>query len=616
MRFLRGLSGTFIIAFALTSALPLALVAFFAVRNFNRSIVEEHLDRLGGIAELKAGEVDVLIRAKRDALETLAGLPPVPADSAALIREHANGRGETPEHASRHDRLREILRLVMASDPSFAEISFVDDAGDIHISSNARREGTAAGDEAWLIGARESAYVGPIGHAPNGELGLAIAVPIQRDAHSPRGVIAAEVNLSAANAILENPAGLGASGRTYLISPAGEMLTLPRSRGGSGGIPDAERLAARCFGTGDDVSPLAADPTAEQSVLVALRRLPAGGACLVAEIPQDEAFRPLALFRNFMVAISIFALLIAVAFGLGIARAIIREIVRLKHAARAVAGGDLAKPIRSAGANEIADLARELDLMRVNLARAGERERIMSDVKSKFIFIAAHQLRTPLSGVKWALRTLLSGEVGRITRMQRRYVERAYDSNERMIRLVADLLDVSRLEEGRFGYEFAVADFRAFAESLAEEYRPRFEEQRIAFELHLPGTRMPVSFDLERLALALRNLIENALHYTEEGGRVSLGVTESPDAITVEIADTGVGIPAGQQEKLFTKFFRGENVIRMQTEGTGLGLFIARNIIAAHGGAIAIASEEGKGTTVSFHIPRVHPPNLPGQTPS
>ena len=182
-----------------------------------------------------------------------------------------------------------------------------------------------------------------------------------------------------------------------------------------------------------------------------------------------------------------------------------------------------------------------------------------------------------------------------------------------MVRLVAALLDVSRLEEEKSGYEFAVDDFRAFVESIAEEYRPRFEKKQIAFELHLPGTRMPVPFDPDRLTLAFQNIIENALHYTEVGGRVSLNVTESPDAVTVEITDTGVGIPESQQEKLFTKFFRGENVIRMQTEGTGLGLFIARNIIMAHGGTIAVTSEEGKGTTVILRIPRKHSPHPSGQ---
>jgi len=613
MRFLRGLSGTFIIAFALTSALPLALVAFFAVQHFNRSLEQEYRDRLAGIAELKADQVNALIEAKQRALETLAGLPPLPEDITALVREHAGGESPASVHAKRHERVREILRLVMASDPSFTDISFADDAGTVHISSQARREGADVRGEAWLIGAKDAAYLGPLERSSNGELGLVIAVPMNRNTPSPDGVIAAGVRLSAVNTILENAAGLDASGRTYLISPAGEMLTLPRNGVGRAGIPDARQLALRCFGAEAEGSSSGA--TADELMLAAFHRLPAGNACLVAEILKDEAFRPLALFRRFMAATSAFALLVAISFGFGIARAVIREIVRLKQAARAVAGGDLATPIRSDAVREIAELARELDLMRENLARANEREKTISAVKTEFIFIAAHQLRTPLSGVKWALKTLLAGDVGRITKMQRRYIERAYDSNERMIRLVADLLDVSRLEEGKFGYEFAVTDFRAFAGSIAEEYRPRFEEKRIAFEIHLPGTRMPVSFDPDRLALALRNVIENALGYTEHGGRVSLNVTESPDGIAVEIADTGVGIPENQREKLFTKFFRGENVIRMQTEGTGLGLFIARNVITAHGGSIAVASEEGKGTTVTFRIPRKRSPNPSGQAP-
>lgn len=608
MRFLRGLSGTFIIAFALTSALPLALVAFFAVRNFNRSIEGEYRDRLAAIAALRAGEIIAHVEAKRAALETLANLPPFADDVSSLLRKRMGKPRETPLH----DRIRSFLRLAAASDPSFAEISLADDAGLIHVSSNAEREGTAGDGEAWLIGARNAPYTGPLERASNGHLVLTIAVPAGRGEPALRGTIVARVDLSAASGVAENLAGLGGTEGVYLISPSGGILAAPEDQWMRSGSLDTRRLAERCFAP--EFPPL--ERADDGSALRALHRLPDRGACVVAEIPRSEAFRPLALFRNFMVATSVFALLIAVAFGLGIARAVIRQIIRLKQTARAVAGGDLTQPIQSAGTNEIAELARELDLMRQNLSRASERERTLGAMKSEFIFIAAHQLRTPLSGVKWALKTLLAGDVGRITRLQRRYAERAYESNERMIRLVSDLLDVSRLEEGKFGYEFAVNDFRAFVESLAGEYRPRFEEKRIGFDLHMPGTRMPVLFDPERLALALRNVIENALNYTPAGGRVSLGVTESPDAVTLELADTGVGIPQRQQEKLFTKFFRGENVIRMQTEGTGLGLFIARNIVAAHGGTITIASEEGKGTAVTIRIPRSHAPNPPGPTPS
>ncbi len=237
------------------------------------------------------------------------------------------------------------------------------------------------------------------------------------------------------------------------------------------------------------------------------------------------------------------------------------------------------------------------------------REKTISRLKSEFISIAAHQLRTPLSAIKWTLRMLLDGDIGTISAEQTKFLERGYETNERMIKLVSDLLNVSRIEEGRFGYEFISFSMEKIIDDLLPDYKLRLEKKHLALIYAAPSksaTPIPlIKMDPRRMRLALQNLLDNAVHYTPPRGEItlSLAIDKKRDAIVAQVKDTGVGIPKHQMNRLFTKFFRAENVMRMQTEGSGLGLYIVRNIVKRHGGEIEVESEEGRGTTFTIYLP-------------
>ncbi len=232
------------------------------------------------------------------------------------------------------------------------------------------------------------------------------------------------------------------------------------------------------------------------------------------------------------------------------------------------------------------------------------REKTISRLKSEFISIAAHQLRTPLSAIKWTFRMILDGDIGKVTNEQKTFLERGFYTNERMIKLVSDLLNVSRIEEGRFGYEFVVFPVEKIISDLLQDYEPRFREKHIRYSLRKSTESLPViKIDPQRLRLALQNVIDNAINYTLPAGEVTITLEQKDEFLTVKIKDTGVGIPRAQMERLFSKFFRGENVMRMQTEGSGLGLYIVKNIMKRHGGDVLIESEEGVGTTVTLTLP-------------
>jgi signal transduction histidine kinase len=241
----------------------------------------------------------------------------------------------------------------------------------------------------------------------------------------------------------------------------------------------------------------------------------------------------------------------------------------------------------------------------LELTRANERLRRLDEMKSNFISVVAHQLRTPLSGVKWTLNLLLSGDIGgELPTEQRTYLFKAYESNERMIALVNDMLRADRIESAKIHYSFQPLQLLDLFDNILFELLPQAEKKgiRIRFERRPPELRK-VSADPERIRAVLQNLIENSVRYSRTGGVVELGVKDEGDEVLVFVKDEGIGIPKDQQQHIFERFFRARNAIKTETEGSGLGLFIVKSIIERHGGKIWFEGEEGKGVTFYFTLP-------------
>jgi len=232
------------------------------------------------------------------------------------------------------------------------------------------------------------------------------------------------------------------------------------------------------------------------------------------------------------------------------------------------------------------------------------REKLIEKMKTEFVSISAHQLRTPLSAIKWTLKMLLDGDLGPITDEQREFIEKTYKSNERMINLINDLLNVTRIEEGRYLYKPVLAQIENIVQSVIDSRKEEIKRKKLKFRFKKPKKKLPkVKVDVEKIGLAISNLIDNAIKYTLAGGKVTVSLEYTKKEIEFSVKDTGVGIPKDQQGRIFSKFFRGANVMRMETEGSGLGLFITKQIIEAHGGKIWFESEENKGTTFHFTLP-------------
>ena len=231
-------------------------------------------------------------------------------------------------------------------------------------------------------------------------------------------------------------------------------------------------------------------------------------------------------------------------------------------------------------------------------------EKEIDTMKSEFVSVASHQLRTPLSAIKWFLEMLIAGDAGAINENQKEFLDRAYESNERMIKLVNDLLNVSRMESGKIKFEPKPTHLEEIFQSVITELTPLTRARNITIQSAFADAKLPEVFvDPDKIRQVIMNLVSNAIKYTSGHGKIELFYERHPNELVLNIKDNGIGIPKDQQHKVFNKFFRADNVMKVQTEGSGLGLYIGRAIVEASSGRMWFASQENKGTTFSFALP-------------
>jgi two-component system phosphate regulon sensor histidine kinase PhoR len=249
------------------------------------------------------------------------------------------------------------------------------------------------------------------------------------------------------------------------------------------------------------------------------------------------------------------------------------------------------------------DTARLLIRRDLALSRANEQLRALDSAKSEFISVAAHQLRTPLSAIKWILAMLakeqFTNEAERIE-----FIDSARGSVDRMIALVNDLLRADHLQAGKEQFSFVPLDLAEILRETAVEVAALASRKQIKLDA-APLPAMPVSGDREKLLGVFRNLLDNAVKYTPAMGRVGLVASVEGAQAVVRVTDTGIGIEKEQQPRLFSKFFRTDSAMRVDTNGTGLGLFFVRQVVIRHGGSVEVESAQGKGSTFTVRLPLV-----------
>jgi signal transduction histidine kinase len=296
------------------------------------------------------------------------------------------------------------------------------------------------------------------------------------------------------------------------------------------------------------------------------------------------------------------ALLTFLFFAVG--RYVATPIRRITRAMTAFAETGAAPAEMSSGwvPNEVRTLKEAFLKLAGGVAEVHKHDVEISRVKSDFISTAAHQLRTPLTGVRWALEAL---QMEQLTESQKALVASAVEKSHQLVAVVGTLLDISSIESGKYKYDFKEMSLDPIVDAVTRDFQALAAKTNVALFFEKSGNASAVvRIDQERIRWVLNNLIENAIRYTPAGGQVRVTTLLAPGRAYVKVRDTGIGIAPADRGNIFERFYRAPNAIAKENGGNGLGLYIARTVATDHGGDLNFESNQGgSGTTFTLSLP-------------
>ncbi len=249
-------------------------------------------------------------------------------------------------------------------------------------------------------------------------------------------------------------------------------------------------------------------------------------------------------------------------------------------------------------------LQEKVDEATKKLRRTNDRLRVLDQTKDDFISMASHQLRTPLTAIKGYVSMTLEGDAGPLNETQQKMLNQAFISSQRMAYLISDLLDVSRVKTGKFVIEPVECNLTRVVEEELQQLAESAKSRNLMLTYHKPENFPTLMLDETKLRQVIMNFVDNAIYYTPSGGRISVNLVENAHSVEFTVTDNGIGVPRHERHHLFTKFYRANNAKSARPDGTGLGLFMAKKVVIAQGGAIIFKSVENKGSTFGFTFPK------------
>jgi len=249
------------------------------------------------------------------------------------------------------------------------------------------------------------------------------------------------------------------------------------------------------------------------------------------------------------------------------------------------------------------NLQQRIDSATKELRTSNDQLQRLDEAKDEFISMASHQLRTPLTSIKGYISMLMEGDVGKVSPQQKHLLEEAFISSERMVRLIGDFLNVSRLQTGKFVIDKRPVDLAKVVAQELDSLEANATARNLKFVYKKPKNIPVLDLDENKIQQVIMNFSDNAIYYSKENSTIRVALKVVGGDVEFSVKDTGIGVPAAQQAQLFNKFFRATNARQQRPDGTGVGLFLAKKVIQDHGGRVVFESKENKGSTFGFRLP-------------
>ena len=594
-----------LIFFLLISVIPLSAVVYVSYDYSKEAIRDSVMANLLGATENTGNAIDNWMDARKDDIRVIS-------QSGIIVNSEK-------EHF--HESLNTFETEYKGV---YTEFFLLDPAGNIMFST-LNHTGNAGNEHYFTEAARGKLYVSDVYLSEmTGSPEIIITNPVKKNG-TITGILAARVSMENLYRIIEN-IDIGKSGEVFIVNKDGDIIFHGnRSRILHDNIKDnfaVKEVTYEKNGINEYVN------YKGENVLGSYYWLPLYRWGLIVEKNIDEAYAGVLTLGKVMAGISLFAVIGVVFLAIVISRRLTDPVKSVEEGAFGLVKGNF-KPITVSSANEIGRLtgifnstAQELldirkkleakieiankDLEEKNkeLITANEELKKLDEMKSDFISMVSHELKTPLSSMKISAEYLES-ETSVDPSVQKELLQIIIRNIDRLTRLINDILDLSKLEAGKMELQLEHVDIHEIANTVLENAGQLALKKNITVSLDIPEKLSPVLADREKLIIVLNNLFENALKFTQDGGSIHLSAKDNADNIEVSMKDTGIGIEKEKIEKIFDKFYQVDSGSRRKIGGCGLGLSISSGIIKAHGSEIRVESEPGKGSTFSFRLKKV-----------
>jgi len=507
---------------------------------------------------------------------------------------------QTPTPASQVQLIANITQA-KAADSNLSNITIISNKGVVAASTDPKLTGSNLADtESFKIGSRQNS-VQLVSRGKGQKPVIYLYGPLVLN-NQVNGVAEIEVGSDDLLAIVHDYTGLGKTGETTIVQIllGGQAtyltsLRFDKQAAFNRTVAGSESAESKAL-MGQTTTLTDSKDYRGVPVLAATRYIKDSKWGLVVKIDQTEAFQAATQLRSEFLLLAFISSVLVVFTATALAQRATQPILDIDEVAEEVSRGKLADRVHNITNDELGNLATTFNTMLDNLE-------VLDKAKSDFVSLASHQLRTPLTSIKWYAESLLDPSFKINKPKQKHYLEQLLASNDRMIELVNALLNVSRIDFNKLPAKADKVQLKDALEQVISDLSVRIREKNIVIDTKLDPKLGPIIIDRSWIRVILQDLISNAIKYSPPKQHVGITIEQLPEHVLIQVKDNGVGIPISQQSKIFTKFFRADNARRLGSDGSGLGMYITKAMVERAGGTIWFESGENAGTIFYVKLP-------------